>query len=217
MTPETPVAHVDSPTEVQPAEDNVQKLEDWKSQDRAKKEERKAQKMTKLQEKQVKAHMERRQRLINKGVPKEKVDMYIAQEDYEKMPLEKKVKRLEQIIQGTFQNFALELHNLRYNDGVLADSMDLNFKAFAKMLVKMGMPLEDHRAFIEEAQREIIEERGKVAEAAAAEAKARTEKEMADNEKKVAEEALKAAETAVGGVDANGSPIVPPEATQFGG
>lgn len=178
------------------------------------KEQRKQQKANKIQEKRYRQHMERRQRLINSGTPEDKVDQQMAQEDYNAMPPEKKIARLEQIIQGTFQQFAQELANLRHNDGVLADAMDLNFKAFSRMLAKLGLPVEEHKAFMQQAQQEMVEER--MAEAAAR--RRAEEQQKLDAEKKLAEQALQTAEEPKLIVpEVTEAPKPPDGATEFGG
>jgi hypothetical protein len=178
----------------------------------------KQRKFSKIELKRMRAYQERRQRLINKGVAPDKVDMVLAAEDYANMPVPEKLKRLEGILQNSFQQVAIEMANLRHNDGVLADAMDLNFKSFAKMLVKLGIPLEDQGKIIAETEKEMAEERRKQSETASKAAQAAQE----NIEQAKAEEALKKAEqpilTGPEGVDANGSPIPPPDgATVFGG
>lgn len=178
------------------------------------KEARKQQKANKIQEKRYRQHMERRQRLINSGTPEDKVDQQMAQEDYAAMPPEKKIARLEQIIQGTFQQFAQELANLRHNDGVLADSMDLNFKAFSKMLIKLGLPLEEHREFMQQAQNEIAQER----QAEMAAQQRAQDQRRADAEKRLAEQALQAAEAPkLSPTEVTEASKPPDGATEFGG
>jgi hypothetical protein len=196
--------------------DSVEKLGDWKEKDRLKKEAKKKQRLDKITQKRQQIYMDRRNRLLASGVPADKVDMSLAAEDYHNLSDSQKIKRLEGILSSTFQNFAKELNNLRHNDTVLADAMDVNFKAFSKMLVKVGVPLEEQQTFIQDAQKEMNEERAMEIAAKHAATKAKADA----SEKSRAEEALKEAESRIAAdVAAEELSAVPtPEgATEFGG
>jgi len=197
------------------------KVLDWKAQDEKRREEKKKQKMSQLQAKRMRQYAERRQRLINAGVDPKEVDKVIAEEDYEAMSDEMKIKRLEMIFRNTFQQFAKEFQNLRHNDGVLADAMDINFKGFGKILTKLGVAPDEQKVLIEEAKKELEVEREAQFKAQQEAAKKAHEEKLAANEKKAAEEALKAAEGElpdhVTGQENHPDEPVPEGATEFGG
>ncbi len=102
---------------------------------------------------------ERRRRLLNQGVPPEKVDEVIAKQDWDRLPVDKKILRLERVIVGNVQGLGADLQQLRHNQNILADIMDVNFRAFEKMLVKLGLPVEEQRKLLQEAEAEIKVER----------------------------------------------------------
>jgi hypothetical protein len=106
------------------------------------------------------------------------------------------------------QHLAQEMVNLRHNDQVLADAMDLNFRAVAKALELAGIPLDKQQEIIKLAQEEIQKDREGMAEA--------QKKAVEHMEKKAKDESEKEAvetETDVPGE----APPAPTEATQFGG
>lgn len=160
--------------------------------------------LSKIDEKRIRQYQERRRRLINKGVPAEKVDQAIAEEDYRSMPVEKKFERLEALVANSVKRMSSDMLALRHNDGVLADSMDSNFKAMARCLEKAGVSLADQSAIISAVNAEIAAERE---QKMAAKMQAEAEKAAAD--------ALKDAETQKASEEEEVA--IPEEATTFGG
>lgn len=145
-----------------------------------------------VDEKKARIRAERRQRLINQGTPADKVDEVMAQEDWERLPIE---KRVQLMIEGSLQNIAKDVIGLHHNDQLLAASMDVNFRAITKALKKLGVTSEDILGFMKEAQEEAV-----------AEIKAKQEREPTKQE------------DVEGIAEQPGTPAAPPEeATVFGG
>lgn len=116
---------------------------------------------------------ERMQRLVGKGLSPQQAVERIQREDYERLPPNEKIKRLEGAIVGNFQAVARDVHMLRANETSLADIMDVNFRAFEKMLVKLGLPVEEQRKLLVEAEAEIkAEQAARQAQEAAAQEQA---------------------------------------------
>lgn len=161
-------------------------------------------KLSKIQVKKMQQYQERRRRMVNKGVPVEQVDAVIAREDYEKLPVGDKLKRMEGFIASALGQLGQELVNLRHNDQVLSEAMDVNFTAIARALVKVGVPLDEQRKIIDAVNEEIeqaAQRRQEAAKKAHDEAKA-----------KVAQDNL-----ATQSEPAGEPPPPPAEATTFGG
>ena len=140
-------------------------------------------KPTKLEEKRRKIYIDRMQRHMAKGMTAEAAHMKIQEEDYDRLPIEAKLKRLEQACMGAIQRLAQELGSLQNNDQVIADAMDSNFRAITKALVKLGAPGEEQVAFLKEAEEEIKrdrESRQKVVEQHAAAIQAESEKALVE-------------------------------------
>jgi hypothetical protein len=152
-------------------------------------------KISKLDEKKMRILQERRQRLLNRGVPPDKVDEVMQREDYERLPAADKVSRLESLIVSTVRGIQSDLNQLHQNQKFLADSMDLNFMAFEQMLMKLGLTGEQ--------QKEIM--------AAAEQVFAQREKERAEAEEAAQNASIEAS------VDEPGEAEVPEGATTFGG
>lgn len=149
-------------------------------------------KPSKIELKRQQQYMERRKRLINKGVPEDQVDRAIVEEDYRNLPVEQKFERFASAMNGAVQSLAKDIMGLRHNDGVLADAMDLNFKAVARALVKAGVPLELQGEIIKQAEIELRAERQKQFEEQQAAARAQAEARAQSSEQKVAAELAKA-------------------------
>lgn len=179
-------------------------------------------KLSKIEEKRLRQLQERFKRIKNDHPDwsPQQIMQEIERQNYEALPVDKKLEHFKGLMAQSLRSVFDEINNLRYNDGVLADSMDLNFKAFTKILDKLGVSPEEQKKYILEAEAEIKADREKAA-AARDQGEKTAQKEAADtSEKARVEEAMKAAETKVdlGGTDANGSPVPPPDgATVFGG
>jgi predicted nucleic acid-binding protein len=117
--------------------------------------------LSKLDSKKLQILNERRSRLMNKGVSAEKVDEVIAREDYERLPSASKIERLESILVGSLKGVQEDINKLHSNQRVLADSMDINFLAFTKMLAVLGVTAEQQKAIVSEAETEFMRERDK--------------------------------------------------------
>jgi hypothetical protein len=116
-------------------------------------------KPTKIEEKRRKIYIDRMQRHMAKGLTVEQAHMKIQEEDYERLPIEAKLKRLEMACMQAIQRLAGELGSLQNNDQVIADAMDSNFRAITKALVKLGVTGEEQVAFLKEAEEEIKKDR----------------------------------------------------------
>ena len=158
-------------------------------------------KPTKIEEKRRKIYIDRMQRHMAKGMTAEQAHMKIQEEDYDRLPIEAKLKRLEQACMGAIQRLAQELASLQNNDQVIADAMDANFRAITKALVKLGVSGEEQVAFLKEAEAEIKadrENRQKVMEQHAAAIKDEAEKALVEKT-----------------IDKPGEATVPDGATEF--
>lgn len=124
-----------------------------------------AKRMTKVDIKRMQAREERRRRLLNNGVPEDKVDAVMAAEDYQNLPVDKKLDRFERIVSQALQGLQRDIMALRHNDGVIADAMDINLKAMARALEKAGITKEAQNDIIREVEKELREEQKRQAEA----------------------------------------------------
>lgn len=145
-----------------------------------------------LEMKRMMALLERRKRLINKGVDPKKVDLVIAQEDYNALPVEKKFEKHKDLMNGAVKRLAQDMTGLQHNDGVLADAMDVNFRSFAEMLVDLGMPLEKQGEIIKRVQAKIEDERKARMDAQRKVFEDRAKQAQENKEKKSAEALAKA-------------------------
>jgi hypothetical protein len=62
----------------------------------------------------------------------------------------KKIDRLEKVVSASLQNIATDITSLQHNDTVLADAMDVNFTAIARILEKLGIPNQELNSVIEQ-------------------------------------------------------------------
>jgi hypothetical protein len=124
-----------------------------------------AKKMSKIDIKRMQAREERRRRLINRGVPEDKVDAVMAAEDYQNLPIDKKLDRFEYIVSQALQGLQRDILALRHNDGVIAEAMDINLKAMSRALEKAGVSKEAQGDIIREVEKELREEQEKRARA----------------------------------------------------
>lgn len=161
-------------------------------------------KLSKMQMKKIQQYQERRRRLINKGVPEAQVEAVIAREDYEALPVAEKLKRLEGFVASALGQLGQEMSNLRHNDQVLSEAMDVNFTAIARILEKLGVSHDDQRKILDAVNEEI--------EAAAQRRMEAAKKAQEEAKKKAATDDLAAQ------AEPSGEPPPPPaEATTFGG
>lgn len=177
-------AEAEGNAEIQDAPEDVQELE--------------ARKPNKFEQKRQKILAERIQRKIAKGMSPDNAVASIQREDYEALPDSDKIKRLESAMIHNFQRLAGDINTLKSNQDQLADIMDVNFRAFEKMLLKLGIPLQEQLDTMTLVAEEI-----------------KTEREARAVAKQVEEEEAKKA-SLVDSVDQSGTPEVPEGATVFG-
>lgn len=169
----------------------------------------KPKKPNKIELKRQQIYEERRRRLINSGIPEDKVDQTIAAQDYAELPVEKKIQRLEQMLTGSVQALVNDIQALQHNDKVIADALDINMKAMSRCLDKAGISLEDQSRIIAEVAEELRLEDEKAAIS--------REQAQADVlEKQVATDALMEAENGLSGAKEESAPSTPDGATVFG-
>jgi membrane protein involved in colicin uptake len=159
--------------------------------------------LSKIEHKRLRDMEERIRRWINshgdvlKGLDeseqRKKALLAIQVEDIEKMPLGEKFKHLERYTVMNNQAVKVKLNDLQKaaesNNGnyfAVAEALEVNFRAFAAMMVKLGIPMEEQKVFIDAAAKEREAEIQKAEEEAKAEAEAAKAKKEA--EAKVAEE-----------------------------
>jgi uncharacterized protein YoaH (UPF0181 family) len=100
----------------------------------------KPQKVSKIEQKRQQIMAERIQRKTANGMSLENAVAAIKREDFEALPLGERQKRLESAMIGNFRKVAQDMGALNDNQTQLADIMDVNFRAFEKMLTKLGIP-----------------------------------------------------------------------------
>ena len=150
----------------------------------------------------------------------------LQMEDYAKLPVDEKLKRTQQyfgLMVGKFQEAVnKQLDSMMQNLYGMDGSMQVNFRAIARVLVNLGISVEDQRKMIAEAEAEIraeIEEAKK--EQQEAEAKAMEQQEKINAAKKSkAEERVNAEATLKDAEKVNlqpkeSHPELPPEARVF--
>jgi hypothetical protein len=163
-----------------------------------------APKLSRADEKRQRIFQDRMKRLMTRGMTAQQAYVAIQKEDYDRLPVSEKLKRLEMMVSGALQQFAGDIQNLQHNDRTIADSLDANFRAITKVFTKLNVSPEDQTALLKEAVEEIKAERK---EREAAQAAAQKRAQEAAEKKAVTEEIGKA-----------GEPAPPPEgATTFGG
>lgn len=161
---------------------------------------------TKLELKRMQQFQDRLRRLMNKGLTEAQAKEAIAKEDWDNLSPAKKIARLQHFTVMMTSGLRYDITALQDNDGELADAMDINFKAFAKILAKLGVSFEEQAGAIAEAQAEIQADKEK---------KAREEKAKEKGQKDASEvEAIKAEAKEQ---EASGETSVPEGATEFGG
>lgn len=133
-------------------------------------------KISKIDAKRQQIYDERRKRLLNAGVAPDKVDLVIAREDYDHLPLEKKVAHLENLLSRHSIALAQDLVTIRDNQVELANSFDTNFEAFAQMLLALGLSAERQKEIMEATSKLMAERRQQVDAQRASEAQ-KTEEE----------------------------------------
>lgn len=155
--------------------------------------------MSKLEEKRQKIFQDRLQRLMNQGMTAEQARAKIYREDYDSLPVETKIDRLEGMFVGNVQGLAEDMSTLKQNQIELADVMDINFRAFEMMLEKLGLSEQLRQEIFNDAEHIWKEEQ---------------EKRAADLKAQEEDEAKKTlAET----VDQPGQAQAPEGATVYGG
>lgn len=102
---------------------------------------------------------ERRQRLINQGIPEHQVDEHIKKREWVKMSDDNKIKQLRNELEVlkksiiiAHENLSKDMIGLHTNDRVIADSTDINLIAISKMFERLGVSKEDQASIIEDAR-----------------------------------------------------------------
>lgn len=142
-----------------------------------------ARKPTKVELKRAQIYQERRARAINNGVPEDKVDATLAAEDYKNSSLEDKFTRFQNLAVHALQGLQQDILNLRHNDTVIADAMDVNLKAMARALEHAGVDIATQQGIMQDVEKELQKEQQMQKAAREAANKAAREK----NEKKTVE------------------------------
>ncbi len=91
------------------------------------------------------------------GLSDEQMAARLAREQYLKLPIDQKIRKLEQFISASVAKLGEEMVNLRHNDQVIADAMDVNFRAMSKLMTKLGVSPEEQGKVLEEAQQEVAD------------------------------------------------------------
>lgn len=125
-----------------------------------------AKKVDKIAQKRARDLEERRRRLVNQGVPEDKLESVMAIEDYNNLSLDRKFARFEKITASALQGLQQDIMALRHNDGVIADAIDVNMRAMARALDKAGVSLEAQGVIIKEVEQELRDEAAKKQQAA---------------------------------------------------
>lgn len=114
--------------------------------------------LTKLDQKRMQIYQQRRDRLISAGVPPEQVDEKIEDEDYARLPTETKLRRMDTAFGSAIRQLSKEMQDLKHNDVILADALDVNFRSIAKMMDKLGISREEQQKFLAEAKEDMARE-----------------------------------------------------------
>lgn len=175
--------------------------------------------LTKVELKRMKIYQERRLRKINEGVDPKKVDAVLSEEDYRNMSLEEKFEQHRKITIASIRRIAQDLLDLQHNDRVIGDAIDINFRAFARMLTKAGVSLEDQGIIFKEIRAEVEAELAAKALERQQAAQAAVQQKMQETEK-TAVDALNQAEgkpSLTPDAPPTETAPVPEGATTFGG
>ena len=113
-------------------------------------------KLSHKEAKQQRQFEEKIRRVINQNpnLTREQAVHKIMRDDYSSLPLEEKFKRLESVISGMFRDVAKDIRSLQFNDGIIANAMDLNMKSMTRCLELAGVSMEKQVAIMEVVQRE---------------------------------------------------------------
>lgn len=76
------------------------------------------------------------------------------QEDYDRLPTDQKLRRLEANFGGFARQNSNDMQNLRRNDGAIADAFDINYTAIKKMFTLLGLTDEQQKTCVIEAESE---------------------------------------------------------------
>lgn len=150
---------------------------------------------TKQQIKQAKEREARRQALRKAGAPEEVIEKMLDQEDYERLPIDQKVNRLESMLVGMSRGVGEDVRALQHNDGQIADAFDVNLRAVAKMFEKLGITRAEQLEFIKASAIELKAEAEARQEADRKKSVDEFKKAAAANEQQTAEQELKKAES----------------------
>lgn len=130
-----------------------------------------AKKMSPQEQKKALQTEERMRRLINQNpkLTREQVFARIQQEDWDRLPADKKIRHLERVLGGALERitnlerFASEttgnITNLQYNDGVIMDALDTNFRTIGRTFVQLGVSLERQQELLQEMEAELAHEK----------------------------------------------------------
>lgn len=160
-------------------------------------------KLSKADLKRQRIFQERMQRHIAAGKTPEQAYEAIQREDYERLPLDKKLEIMRRSFAQSLENISNDIAKLHDNQKDLADVMDVNFRAFEALLGTLGVSTEKMKEALKAAEAEVRGERD--AQRAQKEQEVKSAKEQAEKEE-LAES-----------VDQPGTPTVPEGATVFGG
>lgn len=115
----------------------------------------KPQRVSKLEQKRQQIFNDRIQRYMGQGMSQQDAIARVQREDWERTPAEEKLKRFEGILFGNIEGLAKDMTLLKQNQEMLANIMDVNFKAFDKVLRKLGVSEEEQKKFVDEAIQEV--------------------------------------------------------------
>ena len=109
--------------------------------------------------------------------------MEMQREDYEALPLPKKLERMEGMLTGFMQRVGQDMMNLRRNDGAIADAFDMNYRAIGAMFTHLGINPEQQKEFMSAAREQFENDRKAKMEADAKAAQDRAQAQQAAMEK----------------------------------
>jgi DNA-directed RNA polymerase subunit L len=141
-------------------------------------------KFSKIDQKRQQIFADRVRRKMAGGMSEEAAFRAVQQEDYDNMPVDKKLLRFQNAVQAAINNLSRDIMELRHNDQVIADAFDINYKVIERVFAKIGISDEERKTYLEEARKELSEERQRRAEAIA-----KQQKEAAEAEEKARVEA----------------------------
>ena len=126
---------------------------------------------TKLEKKTNKKREEKKRQLLKQGVPENQIEGVLSRWEYENLPIDQKMTRIEGLVASGFNQIGKDMMALEHNDRQFSDAFDINHRAMSKMFEKLGLSKEDQAEFLQQSHAEVAEEHKQILERGIEEAK----------------------------------------------